>query len=260
MRASGGALVAIAGGDLGSGVVATIVRDGAEFVLTNPATGSAPVGSEISLTSTTVPAGYLVENGTCVSQTTYAALYAYYGGSDIWSPGSTGSACSAGNFHLPYANGRTSVAADTMGGVVASVLTSGGSSCLATAPAVLCGAQNRAIAQANLPNVNFTHSGTTLSDPGHVHSITDPGHAHGAGVGDGFINYFLGNTGNIGYNPSGTFFGGGSVTAPNTTGISINSATTGITVASQGSAASGGSGAALPTVQPTYTVYRAVKY
>jgi hypothetical protein len=154
-RASAGGLVAIAGGDFSTTVYAEIVYDGTEFVQINPATGSAPVGTELSYTGSTAPAGYLVENGVCVSQTTYAALYAAYGGTDVYSPGSTGGACAGGQFHVKFANGRASVAADTQGGVVAGVLTTAGSGCGATVVAVNCGAQNQLIAQAGLPNATI---------------------------------------------------------------------------------------------------------
>lgn len=225
-RASGGSLVAIAGGDFSPGVPATIMWDGTEFVQIDPATGTDPVGTERHFTGPTVPNGWLVENGQCVSETTYAALWAYYG-SDIWSPGSTGGACSAGNFHLPYANGRTAVAPDNQGSQTANVLTNAGSGCAATSVAVSCGLQNRTIGQINLPNVNFT--------------VTEPnggqGHQHSYSV----------------MNTSGTAFAQG--TNASTAGAALTGfATTGITVNS------GGSGTALATVQPTYTVLKAVKY
>ena len=223
-RISAGSVVAIAGGDLSPTVMAEVIWDGTEFILTNPATGSDPVGTERHFTGSSVPNGWLIENGTCVSQTTYATLWNYYGAIDIWSPGSSGGACAGGNFHLPFANGRTSVATDTQGSQTANVLTNSGSGCAATGVAVLCGGQNRTIGQANLPNINFT-----VTDPGHTHSYT-------ATVSNNV------NAGSIGAANSGT------------SGATTGSSTTGITVSS------GGSGTALTTVQPTYTVLKAVKY
>lgn len=231
-RVSAGSLVAVAGGDLSSGVLAEVIWDASEFVLKNPATGDAPVGSEISVTGPNAPAGYLIENGTCVSQTTYAALYAFYGSTDIWSPGSTGGACSAGQFHLPYANGSAAVAYDQQGAVTAGKLTSAGSGCAATSVAVNCGAQNRTIAQTNFP---ATLTGTSVS-----------GGSGGINALDTFAQTGGGNSGIV---YTGT---GGGVNAPNVPfgGISFSNATFN----------TGGSGTALPTVQPTYTVIKAVKY
>lgn len=229
-RVAGASVVAIAGGDLSPSALAEVIWDGTEFILTNPATGNDPVGTEREFTGPTVPNGWLIENGVCVSQTTYATLWNYYGASDIWSPGSTGGACTAGNFHLPFANGRTSAAADNQGSVTASVLTNAGSGCAATAPAVLCGAQNRTVGQANLPNVNFN-----VTDPGHTHTSTTMNSTPGT-FSVGGLTVLLSGTG-------GT-----------TTGGTTDSHTTGITVGS------GGSGTALATITPTYTVLKAVKY
>lgn len=227
-RYSAGALVPIAGGDFTTGVMVEVTYDGTQFVQPNPATGTAPVGSEISVTAGTAAiAGYLIANGTCISQTTYSALFAFYGGVDVWSPGSTGGACPAGQFHLPFANGRNAVAYDTQGAVTAGVLTNAGSSCAATAVGVLCGQQNRSVAQANLPNVNFT-----VTDPTHTHAIA-PTAQTASGT-----TFTTGGT-------SGASTAGASVTQGAATGISVNS---------------GGSGTALVVQNPTYTVLKMIKY
>lgn len=81
------------------------------------------------------------------------------------------------------------------------------------------------IGQTNLPNVNFTVSGITLNDT-HSH----PMNTQGVGVAPGGINVALRG-------------GGADVTGNNSTPI---------TVATQGSAASGGSGTALASVSPGY--------
>lgn len=95
------------------------------------------------------------------------------------------------------------------------------------------GTQNKAILQTHLPAVNFTVSGITLNDPGHTH--TTP--ASNSGVAGATNNVLLanGNTGNI-------------ATSNNTSLV---------TVATQGVAASGGGGTALPTISPVmlFTVY-----
>lgn len=74
------------------------------------------------------------------------------------------------------------------------------------------------IAQANLPNVNFVISGITLNDPGHYH-VFSTGIAYASGGA------------NWNYGPAVNYVNQNSPTA-----------TTGITISNQGTAASGGSG------------------
>lgn len=229
-RTSAGSLVPIAGSDFTTGTLAEVVYDGTQFVQTNPATGTAPVGSEISVTAGTAAiAGYLIANGTCISQTTYSALFAFYGNTDVWTPGSTGGACPAGQFHLPYTNGRNSVAADTQGGVTANVLTNAGSGCAATGVAVSCGAQNKQILQANFPNLTL--------------SVNDTRN----------MNYFSPQTVITGLQTGGA----ASAWNPTVSNTNLNMATP----SSGGiSASTGGSGTALGVQNPTYTVLRMIKY
>lgn len=103
------------------------------------------------------------------------------------------------------------------------------------------GSDTAAVAQANLPAVNFTHSGTTLSDPTHNHGVTDPTHLHAGGQAANQI--FAPQAG------SSNIWGGAALnTAAASTGITVNAAATGISISAQGSAASGGSGTALAIV------------
>lgn len=120
-------------------------------------------------------------------------------------------------------------------------------------PAVTVTVDGHALTQAQLPSFNMTG---TVTDPGHTHGVTDPGHNHK------FANS---------PNPNGNYASNGyttpdatpesSPTLRSTTGISVNSATTGISV----SVPSGGGGqthnhtasatcAAVPTVPPYYTL------
>lgn len=229
----GGLLVPIAGGDFGAATLGSagfpyveVLWDGTEFVQNNPATGNAAVGSEISLTAPSVPNGYLIENGACVSQTTYAALYVYYGGSgDLWLTQAGGVACSAGQFHLPFANGRAAVAFDQQGSVTAGVLTNAGSGCNATAVAVGCGAQNRSLSSTNqLPQ--FTPSGS------------------------------IGGSQTF----DGVWSGGGSLGQPGDTQGQQNLTVNGSNFTFTGNPIGSASPSPFTTVQPTYTVFKAVKY
>lgn len=101
--------------------------------------------------------------------------------------------------------------------IVSGAVGSGGSSAFSTVFGKTA-TDNFTIAQANLPSVNFTHSGTTLNDPQHLH-------------GNGFNAALLALTGATAIS---------SLAGQNTTAAATN-----ITVSAQGAAASGGSGTAL---------------
>ena len=221
VRASGGGLVVIAGGDLSNTVMAEVIYDGTYFELQNPAAGTDQVGTEETfMAGTTVPAGFLIENGSCISQTTYSALYAYFV-SNIWAT-QAGASCSAGNFALPLANGSTAVAYDQQGGVTAGKLTNAGSGCAATAVAVGCGSQNVTIARSGLPNTSITLSGSqTITN---VISLNNPAQALVGGGSAGSTSYTINGS-------SFNFALNGGVTQTTTT-----------------------------TVPPTYTVLKAIRY
>lgn len=91
-----------------------------------------------------------------------------------------------------------------------------------------------ALAQAQLPAVNFVHSGTTLNDPQHTHPV-------------------VGGAGQV-FQGAGTFHysssGGSDV---GTVTITLSPASTGITVSAQGTAASGGIGTVIQNMPPFAT-------
>jgi hypothetical protein len=218
------------GGEIYAGEMVDLEYDGTELQCLS--CGRVFVGSTIDITGPTAPAGYLIGDGTCVSQTTYADLFAYYGSADIWSPGSTGGACSAGLFHLPFTNGSVAAAYDSQGAAVANKLTNAGSSCAATGVAVNCGAQNRTLAQANL--------GASWAFP-----LT----ATAAGQTTTFLQDAV-STGGAQVVPCFSGSGCGPSTGPSTAASSSVS----------GNASSNGSAAPVITVQPTYTVITAIKF
>lgn len=238
-RSSGGTMVPIAGGDFTTGTMVEVVYDGTQFNQTNPATGTAQVGSEMYVTAgTAAPAGYLIENGTCISQTTYVSLWNYYGNSDVWSPGATGGACPAGQFHLPFANGRTASAFDTQGGVTANVVTSAGSNCAAVSAGLICGSQNVTLGTTQLPNTAPNFTGTSQSWSSIANLFGAAGEVQlGAGAFSGA--------------PSGVF-GTSATTAQATTAVTPSGSVSSINgnVTQVGTA----------TLSPTYTVLKVVKY
>lgn len=79
-----------------------------ELYLANlPSGGSAPSGSLTAFAGSTSPSGWLLCDGSVVSQTTYASLYATIGAT--YNTGGEG----AGNFRLPNIKGRVIVGRDT---------------------------------------------------------------------------------------------------------------------------------------------------
>jgi microcystin-dependent protein len=147
-------------------------------------------GALLMWPTSSAPTGYLSCDGTAVSRTTYAALYAIVGTTFGSGDGST-------TFNLPNYTNRMPYGT-TIGAT-------GGS-----ADAIV---------------VNHTHAATsTVTDPSHTHTVTNP--------------VFQGISGGSGG------AGGGTLTQ---TTLSINSATTGITVATtNASAGTSGTNANLP--------------
>lgn len=216
---------------------ADIVYNGSSFVLNNPATGTAPVGTEIYFSGVSSNLfGYLIEDGSCYSQTTYAALYAYYGSSDLWAT-EVGTSCSSGQFHVPLANGYTAVAVQNQGAGTGAL-----TSCTAGVTKT-CGAQNTTLATGQIPQFQFTPTGTVSgaisgSQSGVLDGVSgSSGGATGLTTPGGDVSILQETTSVVGSNFSFSWTG-------NFNQISIGSA----------------SPNSVPTIQPTYQVYKAVKY
>lgn len=158
------------------------------------------------ITACTVPP-YLTCDGSSFSAVTYPYLNTLLGGTTL--PDLRGRS-------RAYLNGGTGRLTSAGGGVDGDTRFAAG------------GTQTVTVAQANLPNVNFTHSGTVLNDPQHLHSIPSMAQFTSATSGGGAA---------VIYGVSGSY--------------NTSLASTGITVSSQGTAASGGSGTALANVAPT---------
>jgi microcystin-dependent protein len=134
----------LAGGELVAGggtQLVSVMWTGTYYVLTSRPPDE--IGQTKAFRNTTVPNGYLFEDGSCVSQTTYSALFAAIG--------TTYGSCSAGLFKLPDSRGRALVALDNQGTQgAANRLTSGGSGCTATAlTGTGCGSQSNALTSVN---------------------------------------------------------------------------------------------------------------
>jgi microcystin-dependent protein len=195
-------------------------------------------GGMIYLGSTAPNSSFAFPYGQAISRSTYSTLFSQWGTSSGTGDGST-------TFNLPDFRGRVPAGLDNMGGSSANRLTGVVTSMNGDTPGATGGDETITVAQANLPNVNFTVSGITLNDPlhGHPFRIDTAGDDNTETTG-GFC------VGLPGTNFSA--FTGTTPTANN--GEQIGGSTSGVTVSNQGSAASGGSGTAISIVQPTIVV------
>jgi microcystin-dependent protein len=152
LRPSSIGLVAFSGHEFKAGVLTTIMYDGTQFELVGPL-DMRPIGDTMEFRGSATPPGYLIEDGSCVSQTTYAALFSVIS--------TTYGTCGGGLFAVPDSRGTLFAALDNQGANgAANRITSGGSSCAATSP-ILCGAQNQTLTIPQLPVV--TPAGTVNS-------------------------------------------------------------------------------------------------
>jgi microcystin-dependent protein len=221
------------------------------------------VGEIVDFAGAAAPSGWLLCFGQAVSRTTYAALF-----------GVIGTTYGAGNgtttFNLPDLRGRVTAGQDDMGGTSANRLTGASGGVDGDVLGATGGDETHVLTTAQLAS----HSHTAV-DPGHTHGRTDPGHSHssndhnhrwydfggggsqtidGTNTSGGAVSFnaaaaalAIGDPLIVDYYTEGKNSLGGAVAdvIANTTGITINSATTGVSIASNGS------GAAHNNVQPT---------
>lgn len=213
--------------DPGTGVVTTTWRQFFANLWTRSggASGSAGVGFVTGdLKPWVAPilpaAGWLLADGSHISRSLYADLFAVLG--TRWGAGD-----GATTFALPDLRGRGLLGAGAGAGLSPRSLGQIG------------GAEAVAIALANLPA--HTHP---IADPGHTHTVLDPGHAHPA-----LVAAATGVSGSA----AGAAAAGATGTA--TTGVTLQGASTGITATQ----ANLGGGAPLPTLPPFAVVNWIIK-
>jgi microcystin-dependent protein len=120
-------------------------------------TGQGVLPGDLIFSAAASRAGCLVADGSAVSRTTYAALYAALGGAA--SPFGQGDGSTT--FNLPNMPGRLPMGAGAGAGLTARTRGQTG------------GAETVALTTAQLPAHNHG-----VSDPGHTHGVSDPGHSH----------------------------------------------------------------------------------
>ena len=155
-----------------------------------------PTGTVHLFATTTAPSGYIECDGRAVSRTTEADLFAIIG--TTWGEGDGSS-----TFNVPDLRGEFVRGWDDGRGVDS----------------------GRSFASAQTyQNASHNHS---VTDPGHNHSINDPGHIHQ-------VQYSNSDSGDGVIEESGTGLSGQEPTLSATTGITINNASTGISIQNSG--------------------------
>jgi microcystin-dependent protein len=190
----------LGGGEVQSGIPFSVLYNGSNFYIMSPQ-DTTPVGVAIDLrnSSSTAPTGYLIEDGSCVSQTTYAALFSVVGTSY--------GSCSAGNFKLPDSRGTGFLAADGQGanGAAGRITTA---SCSApNTVGTLCGTETKTLSISQLPTVTpagtVTNGAITINGAGN-YAYTATG---GSGIGGGGAFGVSGVNGLTASQASSTFTG-----------------------------------------------------
>lgn len=167
------------------------------FILLNPSvdpTSIISTGKILVHTTDTLPTGYLWANGTAVSRTTYAALFAEIGTTYGTGDGST-------TFNVPDLCGRAPFGSDDMGGITAKGrVTNAGSGIIGTSLGTAGGVESITLTLAQTPSHTHTLSATT--------SIESATHTHGGTTDSGGVDHT--HNVNDATAKTGTFTGPGS--------------------------------------------------
>lgn len=199
-----------------------VKRYAIKYTSLDPAAPSLPEGASIQGYWTTAPSGYLLENGSAVSRTTYAGLFSAIGTTHGAGDGST-------TFNVPDSRGRVSVninSADTEFDTIGEKT----------------GVKEVTLTVAQMPSHTHAQNSHNHTQDSHTHTVVDPGHNHtqnshnhtqnGHNHSGGYANPYV-NDGNFG-GPSvatqgGTYYGFKLGAGANTT--AVNNATTATNIA-----------------------------
>jgi microcystin-dependent protein len=194
-----------------------------------PQGGGAPVGQIVAWSGSagSLPSGYFLCDGSAISRSTYAALFAIVGTTH-------GSGNGSSTFNIPDLRDRFVVGSSNSTGDT-------------TYPGVSPGATG---GQADAVVVSHNHS---VNDPTHGHSINDPGHQHNTSITNSKVFPATGTT-SISYGGPGGYPATVFTMSNATTGVVVNAAGTGISVNSNGVS---GSNKNLP---PYYSLAYIIQY
>jgi microcystin-dependent protein len=144
---------ALSGGEITIGELVTVMYTGTVYLITSYV-DTTPIGGTVQYRGSATPRGTLIEDGSCVSRTTYAPLFSVVG--------TTYGACDGTTtFAVPDSRGTGFWALDNQGANgAANRVTTVGSGCNATTVG-LCGAQNVILTRPNLPNVGIAMDAST---------------------------------------------------------------------------------------------------
>lgn len=174
LRPSSIGYVALSGQEFTINELASVKYNGSSYIITSNV-DTTPIGKTVELrgTSTSAPRGSLMEDGSCVSRTTYAPLFSVVGTTYGVCDGST-------TFGVPDSRGTVFAALDNQGvNGSANRITTGGSGCNGTTNGLLCGSQSYTMLTANLPPYTpIGSSGVTSFD----HTTANSTCQVGAGV------------------------------------------------------------------------------
>lgn len=148
------------------------VYTGSSWVaLGSPPSLLTPVGALMPYAGNTAPSGWLLADGSAVSRTTYASLFAVLGTTYGAGDGST-------TFNLPDLRGRVPAGKDDMGGVAANRLTSGGSGVDGVTLGAQGGSETHTLLSSEIPShahgagtFSTSISGTTVASSSHNHNM-----------------------------------------------------------------------------------------
>lgn len=188
-----------------------------------------PPGTMLDFGGTAAPTGYLVCDGSAVSRTTYATLFAAVGTNWGVGDGST-------TFNLPDMRRRASIG-------------SGGTAVSGPANTVgsTGGEEKHSLTATELAAHNHG-----VSDPGHSHSVSDPGHTHTSTPGWRFLSPD-GNNGTGSANGPAVWAAVATGVNSSTTGIAVVGSSTGVSTTNTGS------GTPHNVMQPSAVVTKIIK-
>lgn len=206
---------------LKAGVLQQVFCDGANVYRVN--VPPSETGIMKMYAGATIPDDYIICDGRSISRVIYADLFQKIG--VTWGAGDGSS-----TFNVPDMRSRVPAGPDAMGSSAANRVTHSGSTALGAA----IGEEQHTLSTGEIPSHNHA-----LTDTGHNHGVTDPGHTH---TYKQPVNGLV-LTGTSGVNLD--VYDAIVATGSSTTGVSVNSNTTGISIAAAGG------GGAHNNMQPT---------